>query len=97
MANNSTSSGLLAADSAVSARPAAVTSVTLVGDGTNASSVTVYDSASTNSGKVVAKLSVTAAAPFAFAHFDSPVSCINGIYVDVSGTGPGVIVTYHPQ
>lgn len=97
MGNNSTSSGLLAADTAVSARPAAVTSVTLVGDGTNAATVVVYDNATTNSGKAVAKLAVSATNPTAVIQLHSPISCINGIYADLTGTGAGVIVTYHPQ
>lgn len=96
MANNSTSSGLLAASAAVATRPSAITSVSLVGDGTNAATVIVYNNTAA-SGTVVAKLSVSSGQPHAFAHFDNPIDCSNGIYAAISGTGGGVVLSFLPQ
>jgi len=90
-----TSSGLKSADAAISAIGAYLHGVYLISDATNACNVVIYDNASTNSGTVLAKLSIPASttAP-QFITFNNPVSANAGIYADVTGTGANYIVYY---
>ena len=89
----STSSGLKTSDAAIRARPAALCSVTVLTDGTNAATAIIYDNASAASGTVLAKVIVAGADRVAHIAFDSPVEASNGIYLDIGGTGAECIVT----
>lgn len=91
----STSSGLQTADAVISATPAAVHSVTVIGDGTNAATVVIYDNASAASGTVLAKVVVDAGLTFEHITFDLPAEGSKGIYADVTGTGAEYIVHFY--
>lgn len=95
LTESATSSGLQNADAAIAARPARLLGLQVVGDGTNAATVVVYDNASAASGTVLAKVVVDAG--LVEAHPALPIGgvCANkGIYVDVTGTGAEYIVYY---
>lgn len=97
MKSPSTSSGLKSADAQIMTMPGRLFIVSLLGDGTNAASVTVYDSEDSNtSGKVVlAKLNLDAGLVQAEAFVaEEGVICNRGIYCDVSGTGAEYLVHY---
>lgn len=97
MKNGLTSSGLKSADAVIMAMPGRMFYVQLLGDGTNAASLVLYDNASAASGLVLAKLSLDAglvqSEPFAV---EAGVVANNGIYADVSGTGAEYIVYFAP-
>ncbi len=93
-----TNSGSKTADGVICAIPCYLHGVVLQNDGTNASSVVVYDNASAASGTVIAKLALPASSttlthPLVFSH---PVIANNGLYIDVTGTGCAVHVYYAP-
>lgn len=92
----STSSGRKTADATIATRPCILKSIILEGDGTNAATVTLYDSASAASGTVLAKLLLPASADQCIVFDGGPegIECLNGIYADVSGTGAAYIVHY---
>lgn len=94
MSMPSDSSGSITADSVVCARPAVVTSVVVIGDGTNAASVILYDNASAASGKKLVTVSVDAGLVYEQFHADGGVLAANGIYADVTGTGCEAIVHF---
>ena len=83
------SSGTFAVDTAVKATPGIFGSVILTGDGTNLATMVVYDHASAASGTVIAR-----AATKECAQVLGPVSCANGIYADIGGTGAAAVVLY---
>ncbi len=93
-----TNSGTKAADTAITAIPGKCHGIVLQNDGTNASSVVVYDNASAASGTVIAKLALPASSIILTLPviFNSPVAYQNGIYIDVTGTGVGVNVYFTP-
>lgn len=70
-----------------------INSITLLGDGTNASSITLYDNTSA-SGKIVAKVNCKAADQQNHIIFTNPVSVENGIYASLSGTGGNYIIYF---
>lgn len=95
MNSPATSSGLLSADTAVSALPGRLLGVALIADGTNAATVILYDNASAASGTVIAKLSVAALGTYADMNMPNEGIAVNkGIYADVAGTGAAFIVLY---
>ena len=91
-----TSSGLLAASATVSANIGRFWGLQVLTDGTNAATVTVYDSEnSTISGRVeLAKLIVAGADRHAEVIFNVGVVANRGIRVEISGTGANAIVYY---
>ena len=94
MKSSSRSSGLKNADAAISAGRNRINAITLLGDGTNAASLIVYDNASAASGTVLAKVTQLATARLTHIIFENPVFAENGIYADVTGTGAEYIVYY---
>lgn len=91
-----TSSGLLAADTAVRTQPSRLLGVSLIGDGTNACNVIIYDNASAASGTVLAKLSLPASG-FPYIDMSAMAAGIvanNGLFADVTGTGAAFIIYY---
>lgn len=96
MSDASTSSGLQTTSQAIATRACYITCVQLLGDGTNAGTLTIYDNSSTNSGKVVAAVKTKAGdvqIPEACIP-ESGVYCANGLYAAVTGTGASYIVYY---
>lgn len=91
---SSRTSDLLTANTAIWNGANRINSVTLITDGTNAATITVYDNASTASGKVVAKATASGAQNTVQIRFDNPVYCEAGIYCVVSGTGAAYIVHF---
>lgn len=92
-----TSSGLLNSDTAVSARPAKIHSVQLLGDGTNAATLVIYDNASAAAGTVLVKIVVDAGLTYELFHSMDGIVCNNGIYADVTGTGAEFIVHFNAE
>lgn len=69
--------------------------VILFPDGTHASSVTVYNSDTSTSGNEVSVVSIPASTTQSQAViFTNPVSCPNGIYAAIAGTGGSAILLY---
>jgi len=91
---SSRSSGLKTADAVIQTGRNRINAITLLGDGTNAASVIVYDNASAASGVVLAKVTALAATRFTHVLFENPVVAEDGIYADVSGTGAEYIIYY---
>lgn len=91
---SSRSSGLKTADSVIQTGRNRINAITLLGDGTNAASIIVYDNASTASGVVLAKITARATDRFIHVLFENPVVAEEGIYADVSGTGAEYIIYY---
>lgn len=91
-----TGSGRRTADAAVLATGGYLHGIMLENDGTNASSVIIYDNASAASGTVLAKVMLPASSAVLtqYVVFNNPVSVLNGIYVDVTGTGAAYIAYY---
>lgn len=100
MLYSATSSGLKTADAVIYAGPCRLLGVQLIGDGTNASSVILYDHAASASGLEVSKLALpagTAGAGQCFADCNIPpggVYCNSGIFADVAGTNAKYIVLF---
>ncbi len=92
--NSSKSSGLLSADGVVMNQPGKLTAVTISADGTNAATVLLYDNASAASGNLLAKVVVDAGLTYEALCFDAPIDALNGIYLDITGTGAECIVYY---
>lgn len=91
---SSRSSGLKTADASIATGVNRINAVTLLGDGTNAASLILYDNASAASGTVLAKVTQLATARLTHILFDNPVFAEKGIYADVTGTGAEYIVYY---
>ena len=91
---SSRSSGLKTADAVIQTGRNRINAITLLGDGTNAASIVVYDNASAASGVVLAKVTALAADRFTHVLFENPVVAENGLYADVSGTGAEYIIYY---
>ena len=93
--NSSLTSGLLAAGTTtVIDRKTRLSGFIALSDGTNLSTVVIYDNASAASGTVVAKALSNSSQPTSIQSFDNPVKCDNGITVTVTGTGSGAIIYY---
>lgn len=91
---SSRSSGLKTSDASIATGKNRINAITLLGDGTNAASLIVYDNASAASGLVLAKVTALATARLTHIIFENPVYAENGIYADVTGTGAEYIVYY---
>jgi len=91
---SSHSSGLQTADAAIQVGRNRINAITLLGDGTNAASLIVYDNASAASGTVLAKVTQLATARLTHIIVENPVICDNGIYADVTGTGAEYIIYF---
>ena len=89
----SISSGLLSADAQIYTGRGTLQGLTVLTDGTNAATVTLYDNTAA-SGTVIAKLVVAGADRQGFQSWNFHPRCLNGIYADVSGTGASYIVHY---
>lgn len=91
----STSSGLKSADTQITSRNSKVHSVILIADGTNAATLTLYDTdTGTATGTELIKISIKATDTFEMFHADGAVEAKKGIWADVSGTGAAFIVHY---
>lgn len=89
------SSGFQIVDSVVCDRPCLISGVQAYMDGTNASTLIVYDNATEASGKILFKASLTAAGQnYATKDWTFPIPCVNGIFADITGTNAGYIVEY---
>jgi hypothetical protein len=75
-------------------QPGKLTSLQVIADGTNAATVILYDNASAASGNVLAKIIVDAGATYESMTWDAPIDALNGIYLDISGTGAECVVGY---
>lgn len=93
MSSSSLSSDLKVASALVATGRNRINAITFLGDGTNASTLTIYDNTS-GSGKVIAKLVNKAADQQNHVIFTFPVYCENGIYGALAGTGGNYIVYY---
>lgn len=94
MVNTSITSGLLSASAPIAVGRNKVNSITVLGDGTNAPTLTLYDNATSATGTVLAKIVGVATSTYLFAEYTNPVRADNGIYAAISGTGANYIVTY---
>ena len=94
----SISSGLLQSSGVVGTSGAsyALTALEVVTDGTNAATVNAYCGTS-NGGTAVAKFVCPGASYFCGVTYEIPISCPNGIYLTISGTGAGAIVGYQSR
>lgn len=88
------SSGLRTADAAIYVGRGTLNSVSIITDGTNAATVTLYDNASAATGNVLFKGVVPGANSSETVAWNLAVRCLNGIYADVSGTGAAYVVYY---
>lgn len=83
----SKSSGALAvATTVVCARPCKISSI-MISPAAAASSVTVYDNASTAAGTIVALVNVAASTATTSVNMVLPVECLNGCTAVVAGAG----------
>lgn len=93
MATSSLSSGLKTTSSLIVVGKNRINAVTFLGDGTNASTLIIYDNTSA-SGNVIAKLVNKATDQQNHVIFTNPVVCDNGVYASLSGTGGNYIVYF---
>lgn len=93
MSTSSLSTGLLSASTSVATGKNRINAITFLGDGTNASTLTIYDNTA-GSGKVVAKVVNRTSDQQNHIIFTNPVICDNGIYATLGGTGGTFIVYY---
>jgi len=88
------SSDLRTADAAIYVGRGTLNAVTVLTDGTNAATLTIYDNASAASGTVLYK-SIVAGADLQKADvYNLAIRCVNGLYADISGTGAAYIIHY---
>lgn len=92
MATSSLSSDLKSASALINTGKNRINAITFLGDGTNASTLTVYDNTSA-SGKVVAKVVNKTSDQQNHVIFTNPVVCDIGIYAALSGVG-GTFIIY---
>lgn len=89
-----TSSGLLTADKKIATGACWVWGYQLVGDGTNAATLLIYDAiTATGTSHFGGRTVGTDDAPFVLSE---PIYFATGIYADVAGTGAGYRVYYTP-
>lgn len=89
----STSSGLLSSSTSVTSVPTLIHGVTLL-QASAACTCIVYDNATTNSGTVVAQVNNTANTTTVYYEFTTPIRCLKGAYVALTGTGANAILHY---
>ena len=93
MSTSSISSGLKSASGLIVTGKNRINAISMLGDGTNVSSITVFDN-TTASGKVIAQVNCRASDQQNHIIFANPVVAELGIYVQLSGTGGTYIVYY---
>jgi hypothetical protein len=94
MIGTAQTSGLLAAGTTtVYSGKGTLNAITVISDGTNAVTLTVYDNTA-GSGTVLAKALVSGAVGVYHMPFPTHVRCDNGITVVLAGTGSGAIVFF---
>lgn len=95
MSTTSVSSGSLATGSTTTllTGKATLNSVQLIGDGTNAPTVIIYDNTA-GSGKIIARLSAPTTGVFTAFTPAVSIRCDIGLTVVVSGTGASAIIGY---
>jgi len=91
----STTSYRQSTSAAISATPAWLTSLTVITNGTDDVTLTLYDSGTTSAGaSIIGYLKVAGASNNGFRDWTFPVRATNGIYAEISGTTPYYIVDY---
>lgn len=93
MTSSSISSDLKTTSALIAIGKNRINAITFLGDGTNASTLILYDNTA-GSGKVIAKLVNKAADQQNHVIFTNPVVFEIGIYAALSGTGGNYIVYY---
>lgn len=93
MATSSSTSGLQTTSQLIASGRNRLNAITFLGDGTNASTLTIYDNTSA-SGKVLAKLVNRTSDQQNHVIFTFPVYSETGIYASLSGTGGNYIIYY---
>jgi hypothetical protein len=91
---SSRSSGLLSSSGQVFTGTARLNAVTILTDGTNAATITIYDNTSA-SGLVLYKGILAGASNSRDSIFISPVRCEIGMYISISGTGANAILHFN--
>lgn len=95
MTNPVNTSDLKTTDAAIMLLPGRLMGVTLLGDGTNAASLVIYDSPSAATGKVLAKINLDAGLVCQDLNIPNHGIIANqGLYADVTGTGAEYIVYF---
>ena len=96
--NPCTSSGAKTADGVIYAKPCLLHAVVLNTATTAAATAILYDNSSAASGTKVLTVAQQAgtSAQGLHQHFDAPIICNNGIYLDISGAGAECYVMYSP-
>ena len=90
---SSISSGVLNADTLIFTGRNRINALTVITDGTNAATVSLYDNTSAAS-KIAVQGKCVGASLTNHYIFENPVIMENGIYADVTGTGATFIVYY---
>lgn len=90
---SSISSGSLTANTLLFDGRNRLNAITVLGDGTNAVTVTVYDN-NTNAGQIIAKVILKAGNTLEHVLFENPVKAELGLYVVIAGVGAEVFVFY---
>lgn len=93
MISSSNSSDLKVASALIATGRNRINAITFLGDGTNASTLIIYDNTSA-AGKVLAKLVNKATDQQNHVIFTNPVYGENGIYGALSGVGGNYIIYY---
>lgn len=96
MKEPATASGRQTADAVICARQAVLFSVVLIGDGTNAASLIVYDNPASAAGTELLRMSMVGAGTYQQFEISEGIRALTGIYVDVSGAGAAYYVHYNP-
>lgn len=91
---SSISSGQISANTAVAVGKNRLNALSVTGDGTNAGTVTVYDNATSATGKILAQGLTRPSDVQQHIIFTFPVVAENGLYVTVTGTNCKAIVYY---
>lgn len=88
------STGLLAANGVIAARPCMIHGITLL-QAAAASTAIIYDNATTNSGTEVIEAAQNANTNTSTGpQLPYPIECLNGAYLALTGTGAKAIVYY---
>lgn len=87
------SSDLQTTDQQIYTGRGTLNAVTILTDGTNAATLTIYDNTSA-AGTVLFKMIVPGASQSNHAEYNLAIRCTTGLYADVSGTGASYIVYY---
>jgi hypothetical protein len=93
MATSSLSTDLLSVSTLVASGKNRLNALSIIGDGTNAGTVTIYDN-TTNSGKIVAQGLTRTSDVQQHIIWTYPVVVEKGIYVTITGTNCKAIVYY---